>query len=389
MSSMDSLPLITLQPASDAKNRWVALLLQAPAPLGGASLDRLLAGCGLAERLAGLACVAFVDPSSVDPALAAGWSRATRVVLCFPAAVALDAERDAMLAALGAAGFGLMIQGVPPAGARVFEGVRALAVACPGREVLAGLGEWLQQWPGPHLALGAEVDACPGFCKFHWLAGHVAPQAAKKETSGSRATLLKLLALVTSDADTPQIEAAIKCDPNLSYNLLKLVNSVAFGSSGKIASFAQAITVLGRRQLQRWLQLLLYTQPKGATVASPLLPRAALRARLMENLARRRAFTGEQLDRAFMVGMFSFLESLFSSPVEEILKPLNLNEEIGQALTTGDGPFGQLLAVVRLADIPPSPALAAGLADLGLCHEDWAADLIEAAGWAIQVGKEA
>ena len=79
--------------------------------------------------------------------------------------------------------------------------------------------------------------------------------------SGKRAgsqpmMLLKLLGLVMSNADLGEIEPTFKQEPQLSYNLLRLVNSVALGRPQKIATLKQAIVVLGRRQLQRWLQLL-------------------------------------------------------------------------------------------------------------------------------------
>lgn len=390
MSASGQFPLITLQPAWDPNNSWVALLLESDVPLDGAALAHVLSGLHLDAVLDSLSCVARVDAATVDPALGAALP-AGRVVLRIPADEASDAQRCEMLGALYRAGFGLMADGVPQPGAALCEGVGALAVACPGHAAPTGFGAWLQRLPGPHLALGSSELACPGFCKFHWLAGHLAGQAspAGKGQSGSRALLIKLLSLVTSDADTAALEAVIKRDPGLSYNLLKLVNSVAFAPGSKIANFNQAIAILGRRQLQRWLQLLLYARPQGSDKASPLLPRAALRARLMEDLARHARLTAEQQDHAFMIGMFSLLDVLFEAPLAEIIAPLNLAEPVVQALVAGDGPLGGLLAVVRASEEPAMPALAAALAAVGIASADWAALLVEAACWAVQVGREA
>ena len=66
-------------------------------------------------------------------------------------------------------------------------------------------------------------------------------------------TIIQLINLAARDADTAAIEDGIKRDPALAVNLLSIVNSVAYNLSRRIGSLRQAVTVLGRRQLQRWL----------------------------------------------------------------------------------------------------------------------------------------
>jgi EAL and modified HD-GYP domain-containing signal transduction protein len=67
---------------------------------------------------------------------------------------------------------------------------------------------------------------------------------------------MKLMGLLLADASTTEIEAALKPEPGLTVNLLRMTNSVGAGCTERITSLGHAITVLGRRQLQRWLQLL-------------------------------------------------------------------------------------------------------------------------------------
>jgi EAL and modified HD-GYP domain-containing signal transduction protein len=328
----------------------------------------------------------------VNAALPAG-----RIVLCLPAAFCCDQLNDAPLRALHAAGYRLMATGVPSPGQEMSDAVTALALPCPGKAMPAGTTEWLTRLPGPHLALEAATLDCPGRCRFQWLTSHssgghleaVHPAAAKGGDAMHRALLLELLAKVSADADSHEIEAVIKRDPQLSYHLLKLVNSVAFSLTKKIASFHQAITLLGRRQLQRWLQLLLYTRAGENEMANPLLPRAALRAGLAEALCERGGGSRDDKDRAFMVGMFSLLDVLFGMPLAEIMKPLNLADDVVAALTDRSGRFGPLLRAIEAGERPLDERLAVALDAAGVSAEAWAQAIVQASRWAIQVSREA
>jgi EAL and modified HD-GYP domain-containing signal transduction protein len=77
-----------------------------------------------------------------------------------------------------------------------------------------------------------------------------------KKLDHSQLSLMKLMGLLLADASTTEIEAALKPEPGLTVNLLRMTNSVGAGCTERITSLGHAITVLGRRQLQRWLQLL-------------------------------------------------------------------------------------------------------------------------------------
>ena len=160
-------------------------------------------------------------------------------------------------------------------------------------------------------------------------------------------------------------------------------------AAAKIASFGQAIVLLGRRQLQRWLQLLLYARARDGDTANPFLPLAAMRAGLAEALCARRGGSREAQDRAFMVGMFSLLDRLFGMPIADIVGPLNLADDATQALVGGGGPLGLLLRAARAGETGPNDELAAILDEAGLSHEAWARSLIHACQWAIQVSREA
>jgi len=165
----------------------------------------------------------------------------------------------------------------------------------------------------------------------------------------ARAGVLRLINLVASDGEIGQLEREFKRYPNLTYNLLRLVNSVAFGLPAKIDSLRHAIAILGRRQLQRWLQLLLFTQrAEGAPPGQPLLTLAATRGKALELMMEPIAPSNRaQGDQAFMVGVLSLLDALFGAPLPELLAELNLADPVRAALLNGEGLLGRLLAIVR------------------------------------------
>ncbi len=205
-----------------------------------------------------------------------------------------------------------------------------------------------------------------------------------KRLSHSEALLMKLLSLITSDADLPEIEQTIKESPLLSYNLLKLSNAAARGANAEITSVRSAITLLGMQSLKRWLQILFYSHTeKGSPFPSPLLQLAATRGRTMENLVSRKR-DADFMEKAFMVGIMSLLDALLSMPLSEILPQLPLSRDIKMALTERKGELGRLLLLVSsletraVGEIDLSDLPYLTLHDLSVAHAEalsWASTL--------------
>lgn len=166
----------------------------------------------------------------------------------------------------------------------------------------------------------------------------------------SRALALQLVQLVVDDADTHEIEAVLRRDPALSYHLLRLVNSLGMGMSKQITSFSQAILILGRAQLRRWLNLMVFSSRSGDERSAMLLARVAVRARAMELLAKVSGLDKSGQDQAFMAGMFSLLGTLFGLPLAEVLKPLKISETLQRAVLEHAGELGHLLRLVETAE---------------------------------------
>lgn len=186
-----------------------------------------------------------------------------------------------------------------------------------------------------------------------------------KRMTHSEATLMQLLALSLSDADSAEIEQTLKRDPGLTINLMRMVNSVAMGSRRNITSLSAALMVFGRRQLQRWLQLLLYTNhAPGTTFPSPLLQLVATRAKLLELLAgAERPGNKDFADRAFITGIMSLIDVLLHQPIADILAPLPIGDDVKAAILRHEGRLGQLLTLVERLDQNDQPAIEALLVE--------------------------
>lgn len=208
----------------------------------------------------------------------------------------------------------------------------------------------------------------------------------------TRLKLLKLLSLVVQDADTRDIEEIFRQEPKLSYNLLRLVNSVAVGPKTPITGFNQAITVLGRRQLQRWLQLLIYAnQFTQGNQPNPLLQLAASRGRQMELLVSTQPADPELADAgeaAFMVGIFSLLDTLLHMPMREILAALPVAPPIAAALGERSGMLGKLLSAITNADAGALDVAASMLGELGISPRDHIEAQVAAYSWACRINLE-
>lgn len=210
-----------------------------------------------------------------------------------------------------------------------------------------------------------------------------------KKIAPSELALLHLIELVDSNADKHAIESSA-ADPQIRINLERLLN--AAGKRGKIESLSQALETLGNRQLQRWLQILVYSKP-GAPVDfnSPLLSTATTRGKMMELMvARRRPNDQGAADKGFTVGILSLMDAMFTMPMADVLGTMTLPEEVREALLRRRGELGAMLHIVEIieSDHYRTAELTALLREVGLTPSDVTEIEIEAFEWVEQLAHE-
>lgn len=232
------------------------------------------------------------------------------------------------------------------------------------------------------LALEMGFDFFQGyyFARPHLVAG--------KRIHPSKTVLLQLLNLSMSEAPNLEIENLLKGDPNLCYNLFRLVNSVAMGMSRRISTIHELLTVLGRRQLQRWVSLLLFAHQEGFPYPNPLLQTAALRGELMRKLAMIvQAGHSEFHEHAFMTGIMSLLDALLGTPMKEVLEYVNLGDDVHAALISREGKLGHLLTLCEMLEGENLDTLPAALDKLKLDTRSVMQAQVEALQWVNAIGE--
>jgi c-di-GMP-related signal transduction protein len=160
--------------------------------------------------------------------------------------------------------------------------------------------------------------------------------------------ILQLMHLVQGDADIRNVEKALKTDLQLSYKLLRYINSAGFGLEVEVESARHAVSMLGYAPLFRWLLLLLART--HTTGFSPALMQAAMiRGRFAELLGQD-FLTRREAENLFVVGMFSFLDRLLGTPVPEVLAQLVLPPAVAEALLSREGVYAPVLALVEACE---------------------------------------
>lgn len=259
---------------------------------------------------------------------------------------------------------------------------------------LTALTEPLARRPLKLLAHG--VDAPEDFARcrdsgFQFFQGNFFAHSeivSRRRLTASQATLIDLINLVARDDAVPaRIEEHVKRDAALADKLLAIINSIAYGLPRQIGSVHQAVHVLERRQLKRWLYLLLMTPAGKAPDAgrTPLLQAAALRARMMEMLLiHLQPGDAELAGQAFIAGLMSMMPAALGLPMDEILELVALDREITVALQSRRGLLGAMLTLIECYDAGDADGcdlILAGFVHIGLDRTQLNACLVDALRW--------
>ena len=197
----------------------------------------------------------------------------------------------------------------------------------------------------------------------------------------AQAVIIQLINHVRQQASTAEIEAVLKHDASLSFNLLRFINSSGFGLQTEITSFRHAVMMLGLKKLFRWAALLLTTSRAGG-VPPAVGTTAIVRGRLMELLATELQVPTEECDNAFVTGVFSLLDTMLGMPMDKALEAISLPESVISALLLQRGPLAPLLDLCVACETGDDAVFARAAQELDLDNQqiNWAH--LQALAWA-------
>ncbi|MBB1270255.1 EAL and HDOD domain-containing protein [Shewanella sp. SR44-3] len=140
-----------------------------------------------------------------------------------------------------------------------------------------------------------------------------------------------------------KLETYFTQDMDLTYKLLRFVNSSYFEHVQDISSIKQAMIFLGEDQLRKFVSLIVIAElnPNKPPV---LIQNTMIRARLCEVVAKVMRLD-KLADAAFLMGLFSTLDAILDRPMDRVLRSLPLAPEINNALLHQQGELGQCFAL--------------------------------------------
>ena len=273
-----------------------------------------------------------------------------QVILDIPDNISADAKLIAKLDELRSLGYGLSIGGMKNLRDRrllQLANIFRIDVQKVHVDQLDALIRYLRQYE--NLALQAlKIETMEEFRSyrdkgFEYLQGYFLGKPrvyVSRDLSANKLAILQLLTTVNSP-DTPieELEEQISRDVSLSYKLIKLVNAPFFGVAREIESIKQAIVLLGREEIRKWVSILALGGMNDEP--SAIMEMGVFRAKMCELLAKR---AGLPNDSYFTVGMFSALDVLMRQPIKNILAKLPLSEAIKAAILERKGNLGKALS---------------------------------------------
>jgi len=203
-----------------------------------------------------------------------------------------------------------------------------------------------------------------------------------KEIPANRLNCLRLLKTVSEpEVDVRELETIIKQEASVCYRLLRYLNSAAFAIQNEVHSIRHALTLLGEREVRRWVRLVA-TLTAGENRSSELLVAAMVRARFCELLSPKIPHGESDL---FLMGLLSAIDAILEIPMVRVVETIPVDHDTKTVLLGSGGKLRPLYDLMLSRESGDWVATAAFARQLNLSDSDVAQAYWRAMQWARQV----
>ncbi|GAB6107704.1 EAL domain-containing protein [Fusibacter bizertensis] len=184
---------------------------------------------------------------------------------------------------------------------------------------------------------------------YHYFQGYFFEKPIMCKTKSLDVTTYRYMEILnetmSKEPDFNKMSNIIKNDFSLTYKLLRLINSPAFFTVGQITSVNHAVSLLGINEIRKWATLIML---RDISVDKPdeLVKVSLVRAIFAERLAEVFGIK-ERETEAFLLGLFSLIDTVMEKPLFDIIEPLPLNEDLKGAILGENNIFHEILKLLK------------------------------------------
>lgn len=205
-----------------------------------------------------------------------------------------------------------------------------------------------------------------------------------KDLPSINSNLIRIInELAEESPDYQKITEIIETDLGLSYKLLRMVNSVYFGTRNKIHSLKSALVRLGIEEIRKWIYLLMLHDIRNSENRE-LIKNSLIRAKMMELLSKEKGCKNQHFE-FFMTGQFSSIDILLNQKMEDIMEGLALTDHVRDALLGVDNEISTCLEVVRCFEEANWSGFENIMAHCGIKKERFMEMYIDALKWVVKL----
>ncbi|MFZ0951150.1 MAG: HDOD domain-containing protein [Candidatus Sulfotelmatobacter sp.] len=206
------------------------------------------------------------------------------------------------------------------------------------------------------------------------------------EIPANRLNYLRMLTAVSQpELDVRHIENLVKGEASLCYRLLRYLNSAAFGFASEIHSVRHALSILGEREVRRWIRLVA-SLGAGQDKSSDLVLAALVRARFCELLSPKIQHGDSDF---FLLGMLSLMDTILEIPMKQVLDNVPIDQQCKAVLLGATSPLRPFYQLMLAQESGEWAAVKELTTQLHLSEDDVPAAYWQAMQWARQVSSGA